>query len=307
MYKWSRQQLLELQTNKSNRVTVENLVQPPPDRSMFLLHNQNLSFPQQQSLSILTLQAKLDALKRQNQDAISKLMARRQFDDVISLASTRSQDVASYRPTFGIFTSTTGLVHQAEFNPLLTLNASTLRKPCQSGMIPSLFLKSDLCKKLQQTSKQDVEAQKVSQQAVLDAEQSDPKPKRPLSAYNIFFQEQRKMMLDNPSTNGKGSVKADDDILKLSSNDSSTGTTATVSTIHSDEDESNPKKRKRYEPHHKISFECMAKTIAKRWKETVADEDKMRPYQEKAKVMKERYLMDLAPWKQRRRQRLHHE
>jgi hypothetical protein len=54
-----------------------------------------------------------------------------------------------------------------------------------------------------------------------------------------------------------------------------------------------------------MGFESMAKTIAKRWKETLSDETRMQRYQEVAKAEKERYVKELAQWKQRRRQRMH--
>ena len=295
MYTWSRQQLLELQAKMNREMLLRSkLDNSPSDQSMFRRH-QNLpllqpTVPMSDSAATLRLQAKLDALKRQNQDAISNLLAKRQLDDSIYPTNTVSH-------VYGVF-DPTGLAQ--ERNQLLN-NASIQKRHHQDGMIQGITIKSESFEK----QKEDFQHSDTKKKhlAVLEAEYSDPRPKRPLSAYNVFFQEQRQQILDDPiKSSGEGLQKADGDMSKPSSTGSLTETT--VATVQSESDEC-PKKRKRYEPHHKMSFESMAKTIAKRWKETVSDEIKMRPYQDVAKVEKERYVKELAQWKQRRRQRLH--
>lgn len=85
------------------------------------------------------------------------------------------------------------------------------------------------------------------------------KPKRPLSAYNIFFKEERHRILDQ---------------------------------IPDSEAKLNPPKRKRKKkPHGKIGFETLAKRIGQRWKSLPADE--MAVYKRKAADDMKRYKREM--------------
>jgi hypothetical protein len=117
-----------------------------------------------------------------------------------------------------------------------------------------------------------------------------PKPKRPLSAYNIFFQEERQKLLKGPDKEGNPDTAADD---------------SKPAAIHEPtEPPSNKggsKKRKRGKPHHKVSFEEMAKIIGQRWKDLQeSDEARKLYYQNLAQTDKERYRAELLVWKKQR-------
>eukprot|EP00549_Striatella_unipunctata_P005102 CAMPEP_0118694408 /NCGR_PEP_ID=MMETSP0800-20121206/12506_1 /TAXON_ID=210618 ORGANISM="Striatella unipunctata, Strain CCMP2910" /NCGR_SAMPLE_ID=MMETSP0800 /ASSEMBLY_ACC=CAM_ASM_000638 /LENGTH=282 /DNA_ID=CAMNT_0006592869 /DNA_START=65 /DNA_END=913 /DNA_ORIENTATION=- len=94
------------------------------------------------------------------------------------------------------------------------------------------------------------------------------KPKRPLSAYNIFFQQQREHILSNGGTEP---VPSKDDRARK-----------------------NHKKS-----HGKIGFADLAKAVAQKWK-TLQAADKVK-YEEQAAVEKNRYKMELTKWNESRR------
>jgi hypothetical protein len=117
------------------------------------------------------------------------------------------------------------------------------------------------------------------------------KPKRPLSAYNIFFRQERQKLLG----------ESDDNVDAV--HDGSIG----EAKEGYDTEEKKPaavlgggKKRKRGKPHHKVTFEQMAKIIGQRWKELESDETKKKHYQDIAQKDKERYQAEIIAWKQQR-------
>ena len=83
-------------------------------------------------------------------------------------------------------------------------------------------------------------------------------PKRPMSAYNFFFQEERKRLLD-------ALPKQDDGLQE--------------------------KKRRDRSPHNKISFSALGKTIGKNWKQVGSIE--MARYEELAERDTDRYLREM--------------
>jgi hypothetical protein len=87
------------------------------------------------------------------------------------------------------------------------------------------------------------------------------KPKRPLSAYNIFFKEERAFMLDD-----------------------------------SMDDREKAKRRVHRKSHGKIGFAELACQIGQKWKSLPEDEKKV--LKEKALTEKERYTVELAAWKE---------
>ena len=119
------------------------------------------------------------------------------------------------------------------------------------------------------------------------------KPKRPLSAYNIFFRQERQKLLGEADDNddvlrngGADETKDEDDV-----EDKKPAAVAAVV---------GSKKRKRGKPHHKVTFEQMAKIIGQRWKELESDETKKKHYQDIAQKDKERYQAEIVVWKQQR-------
>ena len=98
------------------------------------------------------------------------------------------------------------------------------------------------------------------------------KPKRPLSAYNLFFKEERARLISGGS---------DTDCSKTSS---PTSPTASVS----------DSKRKHRKSHGKIGFAALAQTISKKWKST--DAKTRRPFEAKAAIEKARYKRELGEW-----------
>jgi len=93
------------------------------------------------------------------------------------------------------------------------------------------------------------------------------KPKRPLSAYNIFFKEERERILQTLPKKGEDVDSKEEE--------------------EAGDDGTNGKKRKRASPHGKIGFENLAKTIGKRWREL--DPDDLTYYKVKAGVDMKRY------------------
>lgn len=88
------------------------------------------------------------------------------------------------------------------------------------------------------------------------------KPNRPLSAYNLFFAQERSEML------GDDAPTAEQEALK---------------------------KRIHCKTHGKIPFAVMARTIGAKWKMLEAETKK--PFEEKAAKLKEKYLVELNVWK----------
>jgi len=98
------------------------------------------------------------------------------------------------------------------------------------------------------------------------------KPKRPLSAYNIFFAKERQNIVSKQMADSGSTPEEIEKMLKLGGR-------------------SQPHRK----THGKIGFLDLAKTIAEKWK-NISSEDRS-PYLEKAKVEKDKYMKALEEWK----------
>mmetsp|Transcript_5746 Transcript_5746/g.9066 ORF Transcript_5746/g.9066 Transcript_5746/m.9066 type:complete len:616 (+) Transcript_5746:71-1918(+) len=135
--------------------------------------------------------------------------------------------------------------------------------------------------------------QDAAQQSEDDAKKSRKKPKdrpkRPLSAYNIFFKEERNRILESLPVNA---AKEDDNTNSNTSDGEQTS-----------DPENAPVKRRRRKrkgpaPHGKIGFESLAKLIGKRWQEL--EPDKMAIYKGKAEEDMQRYKKEMVLYKQKK-------
>jgi hypothetical protein len=125
------------------------------------------------------------------------------------------------------------------------------------------------------------------------------KPKRPMSAYNVFFKEQREILLSGipDKKEEEGKVEEKDPSSDSGGMDNTDRPNGDVRQLPA---ASKPSRRNRNpgrpKPHGKMGFEEMAKIIGHRWKNLNAEE-KFR-YQEYAKVDRQRYESEKAIWMQ---------
>mmetsp|Transcript_7332 Transcript_7332/g.15996 ORF Transcript_7332/g.15996 Transcript_7332/m.15996 type:complete len:383 (-) Transcript_7332:1724-2872(-) len=106
------------------------------------------------------------------------------------------------------------------------------------------------------------------------------KPKRPLSAYNLFFQYERDLLLQSkPSKKGQSHDEMHRTILNNPS------------------ERRNRSKTVRPPPHGKIGFAELARMIGKKWK--TLDDTSLEHFQGLAAIEKKRYVKECSEWKAR--------
>jgi len=130
---------------------------------------------------------------------------------------------------------------------------------------------------MMEQSNEDEKARKASRKKPKD------KPKRPLSAYNIFFKEERSRILSGKDANGEANGDSNAEATEATDDESST----------TSEDEK-PGDKKDKTTHGKIGFESLAKLIGRRWQEL--DDESMSAYKSKASVDMERYKREMEIW-----------
>ena len=126
------------------------------------------------------------------------------------------------------------------------------------------------------------------------------KPKRPLSAYNIFFKDERAKILANIPDKTEEDEEGDGEgkpVKKEEGEEAKDGD----ENAEGDKKKTSGKKRKRV-PHGKIGFESLAKIVGQRWKELPPDE--LEQYKARAEEDMKRYRKEMEAYVQKQREGL---
>jgi hypothetical protein len=123
------------------------------------------------------------------------------------------------------------------------------------------------------------------------------KPKRPLSAYNIFFKDERAYILSGIPDKADDDEDDEDEDDKKTDEDGADGEEGE----NGEKKKTAGKKRKRI-PHGKIGFESLAKIVGQRWKELAGDE--LDKYKKLAEDDMKRYRKEMEAYVQKQREGL---
>lgn len=139
-------------------------------------------------------------------------------------------------------------------------------------------------------------------------------PKRPLSAYNLFFRCEREKMIKKDSAKTSDDAKRmdvdldepDDETLSQSIKQSPPAEEIVGCTIENSLDQVSVKARRPHTRTSGIGFANLAKTIASKWK--TLDKDTRAVYEAQASAHKERYRREMAMWReQQQKEKVEHE
>lgn len=123
------------------------------------------------------------------------------------------------------------------------------------------------------------------------------KPKRPLSAYNIFFKDERaKILAGIPDKDPNEEEEEGDEESKVKAEEGEGGKEE-----EDGEKKASGKKKKRV-PHGKIGFESLAKIVGQRWKELPPEE--LDIYKKRAEEDMKRYRKEMEAYVQKQREGL---
>lgn len=117
------------------------------------------------------------------------------------------------------------------------------------------------------------------------------KPNRPLSAYNLFFQQERAAMVGESNSNDSKTATT-----AVDSNDSDEGSSDKNTQSGGD---ANNKRRVHRKTHGKIGFAEMARSIGAKWKILPAVDKEV--FEKQAAKEKARYAKELATWKEQQK------
>jgi hypothetical protein len=129
------------------------------------------------------------------------------------------------------------------------------------------------------------------------------KPKRPLSAYNIFFKDERAKILsgipDKADEDDEEDDEGGDEENKVKSEEKDEEEGEEGEGEEGEKKKVSGKKRKRV-PHGKIGFESLAKIVGQRWKELPPDE--LEKYKKRAEEDMKRYRKEMEVYVQKQRE-----
>ena len=137
-------------------------------------------------------------------------------------------------------------------------------------------------------SSEDERAKKASRKKPKD------KPKRPLSAYNIFFKEERNRILNDQKEAAEEDGVPTTITIGEGLDNSTKSHGSADEPIPSQSQSSNAEDSKSSDKKKKIGFESLAKLIGRRWQEL--DEVSMAVYKSKASVDMARYKREMEVW-----------